>query len=281
MLGRYSSVLRAQPRPLRFLASRLLMRSGLSQRLTLQRNGYRLRFFPTALTAALWVNPAERMGEERFLAGCLSQGDTVIDVGANIGTISLACARAVAPAGKVLAVEPHPRIFGYLEANIRFNDMADRVQARNVAVGARRGEAVISDGSDDTQNALAPSGSGEGLRVAVERLDDIAPAGPVALLKLDAEGYEPQILKGATKVCARTSMIYCEFNPRMLLSAGGALLELLRQRGFTLFTHKGERLEQLVTIPDGKCMITALRDPGVGLGRAEAAAAAAFARGGK
>ena len=95
-----------------------------TRHLSVRREGYVLHFFPTSMSAAMWADPDFRVGEERFLRAVLQPGDVVIDVGANVGSTALASAVAVGAEGHVLAVEPHPRIFGYLKANIARNTVS-------------------------------------------------------------------------------------------------------------------------------------------------------------
>ena len=129
--------LRREPRPLRFLASRALWRSGASRLLTFEAHGARLRFFPSALSASLWLDPMQRADDVDVVRGLLRPGDTCIDVGANIGLLSLVASAAVGTTGRVIAIEPHPRVFGYLTANLELND-ATNVHAINRAVGSTR-----------------------------------------------------------------------------------------------------------------------------------------------
>jgi FkbM family methyltransferase len=195
------SMLMRQRRPVRFLLSRLLMRAGVSHLFRINRGRYRLIFFPTALSASLWGDPVNRLREEDFLAGWLRPGDTAIDVGANIGSVTLALASAVGPAGQVVAFEAHPRLYQCLVANIALNK-APHVVAHARAAGAAEGLVGFSDGSNDDENSVV-SGAAS-LQVPVSRLDDFAPQGPVRLLKIDVEGYEPVVLAGAGKTLART-----------------------------------------------------------------------------
>lgn len=271
---RYIKILRRQQRPVRFLISRVLMRSGLCNFLTYPRNGYRLRFHPTALSATLWINPQERILEERFLAACLRPGDTVIDVGANIGTISLACSCATGERGYVLAIEPHPRVFRCLEKNIALNDMGDTISAVNIAAGNHSGEAFITDTSDDTQNTVAEHAEMDTIRVPVKPLDEMVPEEPVRLLKLDAEGCEPMILDGAEAVCARTTILYSEYDP-VLISARqrdpAEYLTTLRKRGFELYKRGGGSIVELSSPPTRKSMIIGIRSTDSHAGRVKAA----------
>lgn len=262
VLSRYLNILREQPRPGRFLVSRLLMRSGLSRRMTFARNGYRLRFNPTALAASLWLNPSERIREEHFLQACLDPGDTVIDIGANIGNVCLACARAVGETGRVLAVEPHPRIYRSLVENVALNGIGRTVETVNVALGDGEGAVRFTDASDDTQNTIARDGGAGTIEVAMRPLDTIAPEGEIALMKIDAEGYEPWIIAGASSACSRTRMLYAEFNPALIRGHGGDPVEFLdglRRHGFRLSVLGDEGLTEMTDMPEGKCMLVGLR----------------------
>jgi hypothetical protein len=118
-LRKYIGILKRHDMPVWFLISRVLWRSRLCQLFNIQRDGYVIRFWPTSLSAELWMRPDARGEEERLFARYLRLGDCVIDVGANIGTVTLMAASRVGPQGSVYAFEPHPRIFRYLEKEPR------------------------------------------------------------------------------------------------------------------------------------------------------------------
>ena len=99
-------ILLNHPNKFRLIYSRFLMKTKLSRNIIFSRNGYKLRFFPSALTAALWLNPHERLMEEIFLAEFVKSGDFIVDVGANIGTISLALAKKLKDRGKFMLSNP-------------------------------------------------------------------------------------------------------------------------------------------------------------------------------
>ena len=66
-------------------------------------------------------------------AALIEPGDVVVDVGADIGALTVPLARAVGPAGRVLAFEPQPTVFQNLCANLALNDLL-HVQAFNAAL---------------------------------------------------------------------------------------------------------------------------------------------------
>ena len=232
--------LRCQPQPLRFLASRLLWRSGFCSMLTIPCDSYSLRFYPTAHSATLWLNPAERLRDELIFRSLLREGDSVIDVGANIGTLTLTASRIVGPAGKVYSVEAHPRTHKYLVGNLRLNEIKN-VETFNVACGAENGTTSFSDRTLDDQNAV----STEGLRVPVRRLDDLVTASEnqeIALLKIDVEGYEKFVLEGALRLLSRVKFIYFESYERHFATFGYKLcdiVDLLEQFQFEIYHLDG------------------------------------------
>ncbi len=241
--GLYSKLakLRSQPQPLRFLASRLLWRSGLCSILKIPCDSYCLRFYPTAYSATLWLNPNERLRDEAIFRSLLREGDTVVDVGANVGTLTLTASRIVGPTGKVYSVEAHPRTHKYLVGNLRLNDVKN-VETFNVACGVETGTTIFSDGALDDQNAV----STEGLRVPIRRLDDLVTATEmreIALLKVDVEGYEKFVLEGAHRLLPRVKFIYFESYDRHFATFGYKLsdiVSLLKQFQFDLYHLDGK-----------------------------------------
>jgi FkbM family methyltransferase len=239
------------------------MRTGLSRLFLIHRPGFAMRFYPTHVSARLWLDPRYHgdFDEEHFLRAYLRPGDTVVDAGANIGFTTLVAASTVGPTGTVIAIEPHPRIFSYLRGNVRLN-RAD-VELHNLALGEESGRLHLSDEEDECVNAVRQDE--RGLPVAVRRLDDIADAvGPVRLLKLDVEGYELFALRGSAKTLEGVECLYVESfeeNFRRYGYTGADMLGLLYDVGFRVFrqvdtgslvsvarSHNSKECENLIAV---------------------------------
>jgi FkbM family methyltransferase len=137
-------------------------------------------------------------------------GDTVLDVGANVGYVTLAMSARLARSGRVFAFEPHPDLFGELARNV---DVA-RERFAGVDVNARR-EALsdsagtfglrIPEGFQANRGLASLGAAGQGIAVTAKRLDDYADEiGPdVALMKIDVEGHEYAAFRGASSMLKR------------------------------------------------------------------------------
>jgi FkbM family methyltransferase len=151
-----------------------------------------------------------------FLSAFAPVGSTVIDVGAFIGTHALAFSDAVGPEGRVFALEPQPEAFQLLSTNVGRNS-ATNITVLNVAAGARAGDATIdlfphdrrfNGGSSATS---APSGA-ENVDISVLAIDEL-PLDSCALVKIDVEGAESEVLNGLTDVIQKfRPVIFCEIN---------------------------------------------------------------------
>ena len=178
-------------------------------------------------------------GEIELLRQVVRPGFVVVEVGANIGAHTVELSRLVGPQGRVLAFEPQRLVFQTLCANLALNSCAN-VAAFEIAVGAEAGEIDVpflppdrpaNFGGLSLQAGPPQSGSE---RVALRPLDALGlPA--CQLIKVDVEGMEVEVLRGAErKVAADRPLLYAE-NDRKERSA--ELLALLRAWNYRLFWH--------------------------------------------
>lgn len=233
-MKKYWKLVREHKRPCRFLAARLLMATGLCRFFTIKQRGYKLRFHPANLSSQLWIDRNDREKALTFFRDYLKLGDRVVDVGANIGDTVLVASTQVGRSGRVIGVEPHPRTFRFLQENTRLNGVAN-VELINAAVGATSGTVRFSDDRRDDMNRV----DGGNLHVAIARLDElVSDTLPLALLKVDVEGYEKFVFEGAGEVLRRAQCVYFEVSALHFCRFGYStrdVLQLLRCKGFHLF----------------------------------------------
>lgn len=129
-----------------------------------------------------------------FVLHFLRDSDRFVDVGANVGSYSVIAA-AVCGA-ETIAVEPDPDAQSALTRNIEVNDVGKLVEVAKVALGADRGMARFTVGRDTTNKVATESDGGTRL-VPMTTLDRIVKGRQVTLMKMDVEGYESEVLKGA------------------------------------------------------------------------------------
>lgn len=240
MMKHYIEILRKHHHPVRFVLARLLVLTGLCRLLTIRQRGFRLRFYPTNLSENLWIDPSLRDEALTFFRAYLKSGDRVVDVGANVGDTVLTSAVCVGGQGHVFGVEAHPRSCRFLQNNIRLNQMTN-VTLFNLAAGDKQGIVRFSDSRYDDMNQVDRGI----LQVPVARLDDLLPGmEPVALLKVDVEGYERSVFRGAPALLSRTDCVYFEVGDKMCEDFGHTAQELLgdiASHGFQLFITDDRR----------------------------------------
>jgi FkbM family methyltransferase len=170
-----------------------------------------------SVTPELIFKGCYELAEENFLKRTVRGGDWVIDVGSNIGTISLLAAHMVGPFGRVFSFEPNPRATELMAKSLVMNWIHERVVQREVAVGSQRGTVPLTfvrERLGDGQVGRGVEGStsvksmetlgrerAAVLNVPCIRLDEEFPIDlPIKLLKIDVEGFEGDVLKGASRL---------------------------------------------------------------------------------
>jgi FkbM family methyltransferase len=174
--------------------------------------------------------------ECQTFARLIRPGQTVYDVGANIGGHTLAFARLVGPSGLVAAFEPQRIVFQMLCANVALNGFS-RVWTIWAACGRSLGQANVPSLDYQAVNnvgGLSLVGAPEGESVPTMPLDDVA-APACHFIKIDVEGMEGEVIAGAEKTIAKWRPILYVENDRAERSA--ALIEQIMALGYRLYWH--------------------------------------------
>jgi len=191
------------------------------------RDGYILapRALPTFVTMlANATSKGLEPGTGDVLRRLIQPGMTVADVGANIGLLTLLMAWATGPGGKVIAFEPEAIPRSNLEKMKHLNGLS-WVEVRDQAVGEKAGRLTfhVSDIiGHSSLYALPEAEEARTVEVEVVRLDDVAPAKRVDVVKIDVEGAELDVLAGMSGVIAKNPdlAIVAEFGPEHLKRVG-------------------------------------------------------------
>ena len=149
--------------------------------------------------------------ESMFLLKRLKKDDLFVDVGANVGHFSLLAA-GISKA-KVIAIEPIPSTHKKLMDNIAINKLSSKVDCINCGVGEQNG-ALHFIKNNTVMNRVALSNEKDTIEVAVHTLDDLLADKNPVFIKIDVEGFEYPVLKGALNVMNNSSLKYLmiEFN---------------------------------------------------------------------
>ena len=146
------------------------------------------------------------------LARWVRPGDVVYDIGAHAGFHTLCAALLVGPSGQVIAFEPYPQNFRSLQRRLSLNP---GLPARALEIAASDTTAAVrmhGPGSS-SQSHIAEAGA---VLVDARSLDDLVQAGVIAppnLIKLDVEGHEAAVLRGArATITAHRPVILCDYN---------------------------------------------------------------------
>jgi FkbM family methyltransferase len=148
--------------------------------------------------------------EQVWLSEHLKSGETFYDVGANIGFFTLLGARLVGESGAVVAFEPLPENVRQLERNVMLNQLANvRIVAEAVADVASEERTFWLGANAEARNAgrlVDGDSEGQTVRVPVTTIDAaMATNGlrPPSLMKIDVEGEEIAVLRGAVQTLSR------------------------------------------------------------------------------
>jgi FkbM family methyltransferase len=161
------------------------------------------------------------------------EGDTIIEIGANIGTETVGFSDIVGARGKVVVFEPVPSTLESLRRSVS-NFHSQNVEIMPCAVGDVNGQVSIRVPAKDHGEATLAHGvidDGADLAVVCATLDSLSERlGRPRMLFIDAEGSEPVILAGGRNFIRRcTPDIVLEANPKCLTALGYSASSLLAE----------------------------------------------------
>ena len=193
----------------------------------------------TGLTQNIYCG-LQDYAEMEFLLHVLRKDDLFVDIGANAGSYTLLACGAVGTRG--YAFEPVPSTYLRLMDNIRINSLAGLVHAFNTGIGDRDGERRFTSGQDTMNHVVCVGDEQEDdICIKVSTLDSVLKHENPCVMKIDVEGYETLVLKGANEVLGKESLhsiiIELNGNGKKFGFDDVDIVAMLAQYGFRPFSY--------------------------------------------
>lgn len=207
--------------------------------------GARMQVRPRdALGLHLWHLGVVDLPVTEVIWRLLGPGETGVDVGANIGFFAGLMAARVGPGGRVFAYEPHPDIFRELAAHAQAwraeSGRMAPVEARECAASDTEGSTDLFESTEYAGNRgtatleRVEGGATRRMTIRTRRLDDeLAGVGTVSVMKVDVEGHEAAVFRGARGLLESGRIRHVVFEEHH--SVPSPATELMASLGYTLF----------------------------------------------
>jgi FkbM family methyltransferase len=213
--------------------------------------------------SALFYTGIYEAGTLSFIKSHLKKGDVFVDVGANIGLMSMIASNAVGESGKVISIEPNPSTALIFKKNIAANSLSN-VLLVNKAIGSTPGKALIYPNwhiNRGGASLIRKGESEEGIEVEVKTLDSVLDEFNLTptLIKIDVEGFELEVLKSARKLfnSNRLPTLIIELSSERETAGGevGEIIQFIKGLSkYRFYVNKGSKESngQLVEIMEGQ-----------------------------
>ncbi len=184
-----------------------------------------------------------------FLKTYLKQGMVFADVGANIGSHAINAARLVGGTGSVFAFEADPDTYRLLAGNIQSNGLRN-IDLRQTCVSDHVGTLSFYKHKDSAKSSIVDRGEKLSVTLPSDTLDNLIPANTrIDVLKVDVEGAELSVLRGATGIFTdqrRPSVVIIEvFDVRDNTDRSEGIREVLEGYGYEFYLFDGHALTPL------------------------------------
>jgi len=205
-------------------------------------NGYALRYLPgTRPVRTRYANSKSSVArydalQVLWMTTHLKEGDIALDIGAYQGAYTLLMAAQCGQTGKVVAFEPDPYAHAVLVKNLSLNPLIRRPVVEDCACSDKIGYGTLFSLGGNSQSSLARSAvefssalRSEEIQITTVTIDSYLSQHRLSsprCIKIDAEGAEIRILKGATQILASNSDVLCELHPYAWSEFGNTLSDL-------------------------------------------------------
>jgi FkbM family methyltransferase len=180
-------------------------------------------------------------GEVEIFRFLINPGETVLDIGANIGALTIPLSRIVGRHGKVVAFEAQHLMYYVLCGNVAINNLMN-VDCWLMAVGEKRGSIdvpVVDTSSEGNFGSLSLKQTYEGVihtkSVPMVTVDS-ATLTSCNFIKIDVEGMEADVIKGATETIKKHKPVLCVEDDRS--DNREVLHELIKSLGYRIIGHR-------------------------------------------
>ncbi|RZJ78470.1 MAG: FkbM family methyltransferase [Flavobacterium sp.] len=184
----------------------------------------------------------------------ISTGDTVLDIGANIGFHSLYFSELVGSGGKVICFEPVLTNFNKLKSNIILNQ-AENIWPHNIALGNKNENISIAADENSTNPGsfnLFERGGDEEIICRIG--DEVLAREKVNFIKIDVEGYESYVIGGLIETITNNRpKILFEYDPNYIVKSGlpkDYIFKLLSSLNYSFLFIYGNRIKKVEKFDD-------------------------------
>jgi FkbM family methyltransferase len=187
-----------------------------------------------------WYCGLHEFRDMGFVLHALRPDDRFLDVGANVGSYTILAAGGVG--ARVTAVEPIAVTVEKLRRNVRLNGLSAKVTVVQCGLSDSAGTLRFTCNLDTTNRVLSNGeGTNRSVTVPVRTLDEVVGGDAPAVIKIDVEGYEALVLRGATRTLAdpRLLAVVTEVNAsgRRYGVRDDQLTAAMREHGFSPFAY--------------------------------------------
>jgi FkbM family methyltransferase len=182
-------------------------------------------------------------------------GGIFVDVGANTGTYTVRASQVVGREGRVVAIEAHPFTFGFLQRTIAMNGFTN-IAALNIAVGDTRQNVCMKYARlNPGETHVSPDGHTEVMMLPLDDCMAELDVAAIDYLKIDVEGYELFVLRGARRIieASRGIIVQTEQNESHARRYGHSVMDVVRLlSSYGLRPHLVDKQGIIHAVPESK-----------------------------